>query len=398
MSNMFQKIKFLQVLIICLGYAIRHGRAVRLPKQAPKTVLVTQLAWLGDMVCTTPMFRAIKNKYPQCRVIVLGAARNEGLLANNRDVDRYIVWNDSVRDLKRELSTEKIDFACLATPNFLSLAAIYLSGVPAITVPEIRGGFCPHETKSFRLLRKLMLKATHTMGQYAPREYLRLLEPIGIFSEDTTKHLAFSDQAKNKIDKFISGISETQSGNSIQGRGSRKIRVAVSPSCGNKIKNWDPKRFAIVADFLIEKYDAQIFIIGSKMDTSEVNKMISNSPKGSSYINTMGQFSLDELMAFMAKMDLFIAVDTGPIYIAEAFDVPTIDIVGGVDEREQPPKGEKHISIVAPSRPYPLIHIMNSRIYDPALAKKAVEDIDPEMIFKAIESLYPLIKEALISL
>ena len=34
---------------------------------------------------------------------------------------------------------------------------------------------------------------------------------------------------------------------------------------------------------------------------------------------------------------LFISVDTGPIYIAEAFNVPTVDIVGPVDENVQPP-------------------------------------------------------------
>ena len=43
----------------------------------------------------------------------------------------------------------------------------------------------------------------HKMRHYAPREYLRLLEPIGIFTEDTTKHLSFSSEAKNSIERFL---------------------------------------------------------------------------------------------------------------------------------------------------------------------------------------------------
>ena len=59
------------------------------------------------------------------------------------------------------------------------------------------------------------------------------------------------------------------------------------------------------------------------------------------FVNTDGLFSLDELKALIQRLSLFISVDTGPIYIAEAFDVPTIDIIGPMDENEQPPRGEK---------------------------------------------------------
>lgn len=370
LGYMRNRINNLYLLAHCFLWSLWCGSATRTPKMPPKTVLVVQLAWLGDMVCTTPVFRAIKKKYPDCRVIVVGMERNEKLLANHPDVDRYIVWKEDFRYIKNLLKAEKIDFALSVTPNFLVLAYLYLLGIPAIAVPEIKAGWSPYETISFRILRSLAIKIPHTMGTYAPREYLRLLEPIGIFSDITTKKLNFSDTARQKVDKILSSAVVSK----------ESIWVAISPSSGNKIKNWPADRFAQVADFLIEKYNATIFLIGSKSDQEEVGKMLSSTKYADRMINTLGELSLDELKYFMSRMDLFIAVDTGPIYIAEAFGVPTVDIVGAMDENEQPPRGEIHRIVVDPHRKSPELHIMNARVYNKEEARRQTEQIASEEV------------------
>ncbi len=52
-----------------------------------KNVAVIQMAKLGDMVCTTPMFRAIKLAHPEWRLIVVGNLINKNLLSYNNDID-----------------------------------------------------------------------------------------------------------------------------------------------------------------------------------------------------------------------------------------------------------------------------------------------------------------------
>lgn len=374
-----QRFLYVSILARCFFRALKYGGAKGLPPLPPRAVLIVQLAFLGDMVCTTPLFRAVKKKYPNCRVIVLGARVEKTLLVGHPDVDRYIVWEENFKKLREQLEQERIDFACITTPNLLALAYLYLSGIPAIAVPEIKNGFSPYETKSFRLLCLLSIRIPHRMGSYAPREYLRLLEPIGIFSEDTTKVLSFSAGARDAVDAFLVKVGDKES----------VMRVVISPSAGNKIKNWPSNRFSAVADFLIEKYNAKVFVIGAESDRKEVEEMVSASRYKNKIINTLNVFSLDELKVLISRMDLFISVDTGPLYIAEAFNVPTIDIIGPIDENEQPPRGELHRWIVSPSRAKPLLHVMNARVYDTALAKQAVDEITPDMVFGAIEDLYP---------
>ncbi len=84
-------------------------------------------------------------------------------------------------------------------------------------------------------------------------------------------------------------------------------------------------------------------------------------------------------------MHCFISVDTGPIYIAEAFGIPTIDIVGPMDENEQPPRGPMHRIVRTDAAP--VIHIMNSRVYDAAKARKAIEDITVDMVVREFDTM-----------
>ena len=43
------------------------------------------------MVYTTPMFRAVKEKYPKAKVLVIGNRVNKEILGGNTDVDGYLV-------------------------------------------------------------------------------------------------------------------------------------------------------------------------------------------------------------------------------------------------------------------------------------------------------------------
>ena len=83
-------------------------------------------------------------------------------------------------------------------------------------------------------------------------------------------------------------------------------------------------------------------------------------PNSSDIVNGYNQFSLEQLKAMVARMHLCVAVDTGIIYIAEAFGVPTIDIVGPVDENVQPPRGSLNRIVCVPHRT-PQLRIMNAR-------------------------------------
>ena len=170
-----------------------------------------------------------------------------------------------------------------------------------------------------------------------------------------------------------------------------KFIVGISPFAGNKIKEWPVDRFADIANYATEKYGAVIVIIGGKNDNGYAEDMKRRLSKKTVFLDVVGMLSIDELKAVIARLNVFISVDTGPIYIAEAFGVPTIDIVGPMDEREQPPIGKFHKVVVAPRKTAQL-HIMSARLYDKKEARRQVESITSVMVCAEIDALLQELK------
>ena len=102
------------LIFICFIYYIRFGDA-KDEMNSPKSVLIVQRGQFGDMIVTTAMFRAVKKKYPNCKVSVIGSGLiNQKVLEGNPDVDEYIIWNDDVLQMVNLLRKNKYDFGCVS--------------------------------------------------------------------------------------------------------------------------------------------------------------------------------------------------------------------------------------------------------------------------------------------
>ncbi len=357
------------IFVACILYYLIRGNARA--HVAPRRIVVIQNAKLGDMVCTTPVFRALKKNLPNSRLTVIGNRINGEVVKGNTDIDHYLVFENNFLSVLRALWQEKNDAAILTTPNFQSLALLYLSGCPLVVSPSVIGGYSPWETRLYRIIKKFTVICEHRMGSYAPGEYLKLLKPLGIIETDTTKHLVYSEEALKRIQKIVSE----------SGVGPNDFLLGISVSSGNKIKNWGAHKFAELMYKISLVHQVTFVLIGGKVDELEVKETLQMLDRSVSISNLAGRLTIDELKALISSLDLFLSVDTGPIYIAEAFKIPTVDIVGPVDEREQPPAGEFH-KVIVPKRKEAAVHIMNARIYDTAEARRQTESISVEDVLE----------------
>jgi ADP-heptose:LPS heptosyltransferase len=240
-----------------------------------------------------------------------------------------------------------------------------------VAAPRIVGGFSPYETRGYKLLSVFVHAVPHHALHYVPREYLRLLEPIGIRTHDTTKRLIYTPQAHKKIELFFKEHKIVPHRDTIVG-----ILPAVG---GDPIKRWLPERFAAVGDHLAKKWGARILILGTGRDEADVTAMVRWSARETRAVNTLNMFSLDEYKALIASLSLFISADTGPVYIAEAFEIPSIDIVGPMYEDIQPPRGELHRTVAA-ARAKPALGILDNTVYDYREARRQAEAITVDMV------------------
>jgi ADP-heptose:LPS heptosyltransferase len=336
-----------------------------------------QNAKMGDMICVTPIFRALKKNLPNAKVIVLGSKINRELVQGNSDVDEYVVFERDPKYLVNTFKELNLDVALLTTQDPLALSTSFIAGVPLIVTPQVVNTKAETETFAYKILSKLASNVTYVAEQYFPREFLKVLEPIGIITDDTKKHLAYNSSAKEKVMKFFEE-------NNI--KIGHDFVIGVSPSAGNKVKSWFPDRYAKLIQYLIEKYEAKIIIVGAPPDKAIIEEMNKNLPESPNIIDTSSMFTIEELKALVANLNLFISGDTGPIHIADAFDIPTVNILGPVGEDEMPPRGEFHRNVIPPRKRAELF-IMTVRSFDPIEAKRQLEVTTVEMVKEVVDKL-----------
>lgn len=370
-----KRIRRFLLLIHCLLLAPLRGRANKKPASLSK-IIVVLTGKLGDIVCGTPVLFALRKHAPYAHIIVAGAAKlQRSVLAESGLVDEYLNFDDE--NVISLIKNTGADAAVVTGPSYFAVALLYIACIPLITAPRIVGGYSPSETRPYKILQKFVSTFPYAVGNYAPRERLRALEPLGIFSDDIKKHLAFSAEAKERVRQFLAK-------NDLDPK--KDFIVALSPSAGNKIKEWPEEKFAQVGDWLIRKHNAKLFILGGPGDVEKVAQTMRHMNESSKALSVT-DFSLDDLKAFVSQLHLFISVDTGPIYIAEAFDVPTVDITGPIDEKEQPPIGPRNKVVVPPGPRKPELFVLNARSYNYTEAKRQIDSIEPSLVIGVVDKL-----------
>ncbi len=104
---MIARFKNIFILFLCLLRAAFCGRADQKIAN-PKKILVVHKSKLGDAVCATPVLRAVKAKYPQSKIYVLGLKIVKELLAGSPDVDEFIFFEESLFGLVKKIKKDAI--------------------------------------------------------------------------------------------------------------------------------------------------------------------------------------------------------------------------------------------------------------------------------------------------
>ena len=338
------------VLTLLLAPFIYFLMPKRKTDPSPRRILIIpHLTRIGDLVCATPVFRAIKEKYPDSHLAVLVAGRIEPLLKNNPRVDEIIVYRHfDLWGTIRKIRRGNFDWS-------FSLSGTAMSSVMAFW------GLIPHRAKITRRPRPFSEVLTDWLAHYQlryehhtylPRRYLDLLKFIGIENPQEIKEVFVSKGGERKAEEFLRKNN----------LGTSDFLVGISTTAGNKIKEWGEDKFRRLAEELVRRYNAKIIYVGS------------------------AGFSLEELPSLIKRLKLFIAVDTGPIYMAHALEVPLIDIIGPVDPLEQPPKDERSVQVLPQPHIKPTSFVFK-KPGKPEEHQKAIQSIRVEDVLMAVDKL-----------
>lgn len=332
-------------------------------------ILIIQWAKLGDMVCTTPMFRAIKQAHPDWEVHVLCRKQSAVVLENNRFINRVIIGG-SRGEMIRTLRHERYDAVINCLPGaFFSLLGLWCGARDRINTFSYSHGLIVRLARIFNTVNREYRIGTSTFAHY-----LSLLTPLRIPAIPYKLDFFPSKGDEHRVEEWLRkhGLAE-------------KSFVIFNVSAGNVIKEWPEKHFIDLADAVVERYGFSIVI--SSLD-HERYLWIEGGVKHPQKILDGSMLTLGQLGALCKKTAAFVAVDTGPMFIAHAVSAPMAVIVGGSDPREQiPPAGPKVVHVMPPAGCEPWMHVTLSPRQATEEQLKCVRETSVDAVMAALVTL-----------
>ena len=305
-------------------------------RAAVERILVVQTAKIGDWVCSTPVFRAIRRRYPSARLHAMVNPLTQPLALLDPNVDEAIaIQSRELRGLygkirvSRRIREGRYDVAVCLNPNVPFAVTLCWGLVPLrlSVLPDFLG-------PTFRIASRFFSRLEpHVHGRMVIETYLRMLEAIDVRENDISRAVHRVQGAETAAAMVLAEVP----------RGARLIGIAVSS--GNKMKELGTAKIVFLCDRLTEDPAVRIVLVGSGGDRGKAAEVIARARRPDRIVAAAGALSLAKLPALLERLSLVIGVDTGTLYMADSLSVPVIDIAGPEDMEDQRPIGEKSVII-----------------------------------------------------
>jgi ADP-heptose:LPS heptosyltransferase len=268
---------------------------------------------LGTAVNATPVFEAVKRGRPEASIAVACHPLTCELLKYNEFIDDLILTTHPDRGFLRAgcelaLGTRKLGhpFDCALTDagNQKSRLALMMLGVRT----KLRMGF----TNAKELYH---LALGYDRRQSALQNNLRLLDLLELGKADVRPRAFFSSR---ELEVAIELLAKNGLLND------RPIAVLVTQASGGQPSRWFDQRFVDVADSIAESLRAHVLFVGTASEAVAIGAIQSRMKNPS--VSLAGQTNITELAALLCHCDLAVSLDTGPMHVARAVELPMVVI------------------------------------------------------------------------
>ncbi|MDQ3706958.1 MAG: glycosyltransferase family 9 protein [Chloroflexota bacterium] len=343
----------------------------------PKRILLMMLLPIGDTLFTTPSLNALRRRYPRAEITAVVYPTNKGILSNNPDIDRFLLWPTRHRwpglagVLKLFWGLRRARFDLAVEFSNYNWWVSWLSGIPRRT-----------EMNLPRFWWGLPWAGIEWRKHHAVEHYTGPVSRLGVTVDDLALRIFPSEQEKAKALSWLERYRV----------GPDELLVGIHPG-GEGLwgrKQWSVARFAEVADGLSARTGARIVIMGGKDDAPAAAEIASRTT--ASIINAAGQTTLGETAALVRHCALFIGNDSSPLHIAAASGTPVVGIYGPTDPRSYRPwipggKQGVDYAVVRSNLPcackFPLVGGTTIAGFFTCLSCPALESITPEQVLDA---------------
>lgn len=307
-----------------------------------RRILVIKLRHIGDVLLTSPVFRALKETFPEAEVSILVNRGTEEVLSGNPFIKDIITFDREIKKAPfikkyteekrflKEIRKRRFDMTVDLTGGDRAAILSFISGARYRIGWESRKG----------LIGKRHLY-THLFkpdgSKHMVLQNLDVVRHFGIDTEDRSVNFFIPDEARDFVKEIFRKNSIQQSAISHQ------PIIHIHPTSRWLFKCWKDEYMAEIIRWLLD--NNAIVIVTSSPDRREIEKtkkilsLLRDSPdsmassvnlgqSSSRIIDLSGKTTIKQLAAISEASDLFLGVDSAPMHIAAAVGTPVIALFG----------------------------------------------------------------------
>lgn len=279
-----------------------------------------RLSALGDVTHVAAVVNAITSAIPQARVTWIIGTAEAGLLEGMQGVEFVVVdkaagWK-AYGDLRRRLRGRQFD---LLLQMQLSLRAGILS--TAVRATRRIG----YERSRSRDLHGLFVNerlADRPENHHVLDVLMGFARHLKVASNTPTWNFSISEAARGFARQHLPDPSRT---------------LLVSPCSSHARRDWNIEGYAHVIDYANQKHGLECFIIGGRSERERAVGEAIVQRCQTPVKNLVGQDTLPELLAMLARAQLLLTPDSGPAHIANAVGTDVLGLYAATDPARSGP-------------------------------------------------------------
>jgi ADP-heptose:LPS heptosyltransferase len=291
-----------------------------------KTVVICKIVGMGSIVEFSPSLYAIKQRFPECKVVFLTSKKNKAILdLYPGHIDDCIMVDDSsIAGLFKTTigAIYKLNRFNIDTFINLEVYSFYSSLLSVFSRARNRFGFYRNES-NFRKGIDTHLVFFNTQKNIK-EIYSQIIEELGVSGFDKDRYLEFfiNKSCEKKVKSFLDthGIKEY---------------VILNTNCSDLMpeRRWPKEYWKKLLDYFLNNTGLTILFSGTKEEAGDIEKYFGEyfNNEIKRVYNIAGEFTLSEFIYCLRGTRLLISNDSGPLHLAFVEKVQVISLWGPTD-------------------------------------------------------------------
>ncbi len=285
----------------------------------PNSICILRLSAIGDVTHMVPVVRTIQKYWPSTKITwVIG--KNEANLVSDFPNIEFILFDKShtfasYQSIAKQMKNKQHDVLLCAQ---VSLRANLLSKlIPA----KLKLGYDKPRAKDLHT-SFIDESIPSTPEQHVLDSFFSFIEYLGL----KERELDWNYEIPAEAHEFANEHIDTQRPN-----------VIISPCSSHPKRNWSSERYAAVADFASQSFNAHVILCGGPSEFEQkVGAEIERSMQ-MHVTNLIGKDNLKKFLALLMRADVIITPDSGPAHMATGCHTPVLGLYAASNSKRSGP-------------------------------------------------------------